>query len=126
MKKILILLTLTSLSSCGVLGIKSNKHTPSEKHNKTQTITKTVDDLRISAGIHVDLYCLDLFKPVDVKVQDGVVYYTGSVHSLKESFAASGIAWKQNGVKKVVNNLKVEEKSISPSATWSSQKSSKR
>lgn len=45
------------------------------------------------------------------KVRNGIVYYTGSVSSMKDSFAASGIAWKQNGVKKVINNLKIEKKS---------------
>ncbi len=66
--------------------------------------------MRISAGIHIDLYALELFKPIDVKVKNGIVYYTGTVRSMKESFAASGVAWKQNGVKEVVNNLKIEKK----------------
>jgi osmotically-inducible protein OsmY len=111
MKTTLLLLLATSLSSCGILNTQVKKPTPNAETSKTRTLTQTANDLRISAGIHVDLYCLELFKPVDVKVKNGVVYLTGSVPSLKESFAASGIAWKQNGVKEVVNNLKVDKNS---------------
>ena len=110
MKKILLLLIATSLSGCWITDTKSKKSPPSAEASKTRTMTQTADDLRISAAIHIDLYCLDLYKPIDVKVKDGVVYYTGSVPSLKESFAASGIAWKQNGVRDVVNDLKIEKK----------------
>jgi hypothetical protein len=111
MRTTLLLLLIISLSSCGILGTQGKKSAPNTGVAKTRTIGETTKDLRISAGIHIDLYCLELYKPIDVKVQNGVVYYTGSVSSLKESFAASGVAWKQNGVKKVVNNLKIEKKS---------------
>jgi len=123
MRNILLLILITSLSSCGLFGIKNtSKPAPSAKRvqearpahdaksQKTRTIGQTAEDLRISAGIHIDLFALDLFKPIDVKVKNGVVYYTGTVRNLKESFAAAGVAWKQNGVKKVVNDLKIEKK----------------
>ena len=126
MRAILLLLIITSLSSCGILGISDKKPASSTEATKTRSIGQTAEDLRISAGIHIDLYCLELLKPIDVKVKNGIVYYTGSVPSLKESFAASGIAWKQNGVKEVVNNLKVGEKVNSPSAIWSSKKNTKK
>lgn len=110
MRTALLLLLITSLSSCGILGNQSKKPTSNTDAAKTRTIGQTAEDLRISAGIHIDLYCLELFKPIDVKVKNGIVYYTGEVPNLKDSFAASGIAWKQNGVKEVVNNLKVSKK----------------
>ena len=112
MRIALLLLLITSLSGCGILSTKGKKSAPNTQTTKTRTIGQATQDLRISAGIHIDLYCLELYKPIDVKVQNGVVYYTGSVPSLKESFAASGVAWKQNGVKKVVNNLKVEKQTL--------------
>jgi len=110
MRITLFLLIITSLSSCGILGTPGKKPSSNPETTKSRTIGQTAEDLRISAGIHIDLYCLELFKPIDVKVKNGIVYYTGSVPSMKESFAASGVAWKQNGVKKVVNNLKVDKK----------------
>lgn len=109
MRTVLLFLLITSLASCEILGNQSKKTTPTTETTETLTIGQTAEDLRISSGIHIDLYCLELYKPIDVKVKNGIVYYTGSVPSLKDSFAASGIAWKQNGVKKVVNNLKVEK-----------------
>ncbi len=114
MRNLILFLLMTSLSSCGIFNThaanKQNPH-PNSKTNapKTSIISQTADDIRISAGIHIDLYALDLFKPIDVKVKNGVVYYTGTVASVKDSFAASGVAWKQNGVKKVVNNLTIQK-----------------
>lgn len=110
-----LLLLIIALSSCGLLKNQTEKPTTTNNTNKapkTRTIGQATDDIRISAGIHIDLYCLELFKPIDVKVKNGIVYYTGSVPSLKDSFAASGVAWKQNGVKEVINNLKVEKKNV--------------
>lgn len=110
MRAVLLLLLITTLSSCAIMGNQGK----SVEATKTRAIGQTAEDLRISAGIHIDLYSLELYKPIDVKVRNGIVYYTGSVSSMKDSFAASGIAWKQNGVKKVINNLKIEKKSSHP------------
>ena len=107
MRAVLLLLLIITLSSCAIMGNQGK----SVEATKTRAIGQTAEDLRISAGIHIDLYSLELYKPIDVKVRNGIVYYTGSVSSMKDSFAASGIAWKQNGVKKVINNLKIEKKS---------------
>lgn len=110
MKNILVFLLITSLSSCAIMTAQTKKPTNDGKAQKTRTIAQTANDLRISTGIHVDLYCLELYKPVNVEVKNGVVHYTGTVPSLKESFAALGVAWKQNGVKEVINDLKIEKK----------------
>ena len=110
MKNVLVLLLITSLSSCAIMSAQTKKPTNDKKETKTRTISQTANDLRISTGIHVDLYCLELYKPVNVEVKNGIVHYTGTVPSLKESFAASGVAWKQNGVKQVINDLKIEKK----------------
>lgn len=110
MKNAILFLLVISLPSCAIMTAQTKKPINDTKTTKNRTIAQTANDLRISTGIHVDLYCLELYKPVNVEVKNGVVHYTGTVPSLKESFAASGVAWKQNGVKEVINDLKIEKK----------------
>ena len=68
MRIALLLLLITSLSGCGILSTKGKKSAPNTQTTKTRTIGQATQDLRISAGIHIDLYFLELYKPIDVKV----------------------------------------------------------
>lgn len=58
----LLLLLITTLSSCAIMGNQGK----SVEATKTRAIGQTAEDLRISAGIHIDLYSLELYKPIDV------------------------------------------------------------
>ena len=49
--------------------------TSSTEHTKTRTTGQTAENLYTLAGIHIDLYCLGLYKPIDVKIKDAVLCY---------------------------------------------------
>ncbi len=53
---------------------------------------------------------LELYKPIEVTVRGGKVIYIGSVPTEKDSLLATGVAWKQNGVKAVINKLAVDHR----------------
>ena len=113
MHKILFLFITVILSGCtAICGEKGNKDTVPT----SRTLSQTAEDMRISAAIHTDLAALDLYKPIDVNVRGGKVIYTGSVPTEKDSFMAVGVAWKQNGVNGVINELKVENQKSSMNA----------
>ncbi len=111
-KGALYLFIIIMLSSCTLTEYfrktskPSNKITYNEQH-QTRTLKQTGSDLRISSGIHIDLVALDLYKQVTVTVNKGIVTYTGTVPTERDKLVALGVAWKQNGVKKVINNLEV-------------------
>jgi len=81
---------------------------------KDRTVGSTVDDVKISAGIKKDFVSKgfrDLYTKINVEVVDGRVLYTGTVATDDDIMKAVDIAWAQNGVTEVVNELAVDEKS---------------
>ena len=72
---------------------------------------KPVTDDFISDTVRQHLAADSLVKggDIDVQVKDGVVTRKGAVHEQKQKEKAERIAKKINGVKSVVNNLKVEK-----------------
>lgn len=109
MRTIISFLALISLFACASHTNISKTYDAQTSKTTAQKIKQPVDDSRISLGIHADLAGLKLYKPIDVKVTNGKVIYTGTVRSEKDSLLAVGIAWKQNGVHEVINELKVDE-----------------
>lgn len=81
---------------------------------KDRSIGETIDDAKISAGIKKNFISegfKDLYAKIDIEVSDGRVLYTGTVANDEDIMKAVDIAWKQNGVKEVVNELQVDVKS---------------
>lgn len=58
-----------------MLGMQGKTSTSSTEHTKTRTTGQTAENLYTLAGIHIDLYCLGLYKPIDVKIKDAVLCY---------------------------------------------------
>lgn len=113
MRAILLLLVMTTLSGCWLTGSAGKEKKTSQNNapaSKSRTLTQTADDIRISAALHLDLAALKLYKPITATVLRGKVTYTGTVQTERDSLIALGVAWKQNGVKEVENNLKVLNK----------------
>lgn len=112
MKGTFFLIIITMLSSCALTEYfgkesKSSSNITQNQRHQTRTLKQSASDLRISSGIYLDLVALDLYKSITVTVNKGFVTYTGTVPTARDSLVALGVAWKQNGVKKVINNLKV-------------------
>jgi osmotically-inducible protein OsmY len=81
---------------------------------KDRTVKESVVDTRISAGIKKDFIGKGfraLYTKIDVEVVEGRVLYTGSVATDEDMITAVDIAWAQSGVKEVINELQVDDKS---------------
>lgn len=81
---------------------------------KDRNSGSTVEDIKISACIKKDFISKGfhaLYTKINVDVIEGKVLYTGSVATDDDVMQAVDIAWAQNGVTEVVNELQVDEKS---------------
>ena len=80
--------------------------------SSTEPMHEQVDDSAITTKIKAKLMADTSVKGRDVSVDtvEGTVYLTGRVQSDEESRAAERIARETSGVKKVVNNLKVGDR----------------
>jgi osmotically-inducible protein OsmY len=76
-----------------------------------RSVGNAVDDITIGTKIRNAYFqhSVDkLFGPVEVKVSEGRVLLTGKVESQELRSKATELAWQVNGVKEVINEVKVE------------------
>ncbi len=81
---------------------------------KDQPIKETASDAKISASIKASFLKRGvgkLYAKISVDVVSGAALYTGSVSSEEDVATALEIAWDQEGVKEVINELKIDENS---------------
>lgn len=82
--------------------------------SKDRSLGGAIDDATISAKIKKEFISegfRDLYTKIDVEVMNGRVMYTGSVKDEDDILKAVEIAWKQRGVREVINELHVDDKS---------------
>ena len=81
---------------------------------KDRSVGDAVEDAKISAKIKAN-FIKDgfraLYAKIDVEVIDGRVMYTGVVDSEEDIMKALEIAWNQEGVKEVLNELQTDKNS---------------
>lgn len=109
---ILLLLPLT-LSSC-FPAVFTSATSATFAVAKDRSVNETMSDVKLSAALRADLIknsFRDIYTKINVEVIDGRVLYTGKVDTEEQILQAVEIAWKQKGVKEVVNELKVDSKS---------------
>lgn len=78
---------------------------------KDKTVGNTVDDFAIRTKIHNDLFRRDansLFNRVNVKVSEGKVLLMGYVTTPEDRMEAVRIAWSQDGVVEVINEIQID------------------
>lgn len=113
MRILAMILAMISVSGC-MPAIFTTAASTTVAVAKDRTVGSAVDDVKISAGIKKDFVSKgfhDLYTKVNVEVMDGRVLYTGTVGTDDDIMKAVDIAWAQNGVTEVVNELAVDEKS---------------
>ncbi len=112
-KYALLLATMTILSGClPVIGGAAVGTTLGAA--KDRSMSEALDDVKISAGIKKSFLSKgfrSLYTKIDAQVVEGRVLYTGTVASDEDVMTAMDIAWEQNGVKEVVNELQISENS---------------
>lgn len=108
-----IILMLFTLSSClpAIFGAAA-KTTMIASRDKS--FSGAVSDITLSAKIKKSFITegfRELYTKIDVEVIQGRVMYTGTVQTEEDIMKAVEIAWKQEGVKEVINELKIDENS---------------
>lgn len=81
---------------------------------KDRPAADTVKDMRIAAAIKASFAknnFRELYTKISVEVVQGRVLYTGTVDNDNDAVSAVAIAWDQEGVTEVLNELKVDKKS---------------
>ncbi len=81
---------------------------------KDRTGSEVVNDIKIAAGIRkafITKGFKGLYAKIDTQVMEARVLYTGTVASDEDVITAVDIAWSQEGVKEVVNELNISENS---------------
>jgi osmotically-inducible protein OsmY len=78
-----------------------------------RSVGAAVDDTVIQANVNHELlqHSEQLFRKVGVEVIEGRVLLTGVVPSADDRVTATRLAWKVKGVKEVLNELEISDKS---------------
>jgi osmotically-inducible protein OsmY len=110
-----ILFCVVILSGCGAVGTTLTAITKGgQLHEQDRTLGDGVSDLVIETTINHRYFRTDindLFQNVDVDVIEGRAFLTGNVKQHQTMIKAVDLAWEVKGVKEVINELQVENKS---------------
>ena len=104
---------LISASACGPYVVISAGSTAGVVAAQERTVGHAIDDLSIKTAIiskFVQKDTNDLLINVDVEVSEGRVLLTGDVNKAETAMNAVKLAWQVEGVKEVLNELKVNDK----------------
>jgi osmotically-inducible protein OsmY len=110
---LLIGISLLSLTACGPGAVISAGSTVGVVAAQERTVGRAVDDLTIKTAI-ISRYAQkdvnDLLVNVDVELSEGRVLLTGDVNKQETAIEAVKLAWQVEGVKEVLNELKINDK----------------
>ncbi len=109
---LLIIFLLSSILSGCVAAVGTGVISLGLSAAKDKTIGQSIDDSAISSSIKRSFLVSGfkkLYIRINVEVEKGRVLYTGYVKDDQDILTAIDIAWKQKGVKEVINELIVED-----------------
>ena len=95
-----------------MLGVFTATTTAGMALAKNRTVGDTIDDVTIATKIKKAFLTegfTSLYAKINTEVMQGRVLYTGSVETEEDMMQAVEIAWRQQGVKEVVNELTIED-----------------
>ena len=113
MKKLLLFILPIILSAC-LPAILTGTTASVAEFAKDMPAEETIKDIRISSAIKaafVKNNFRELYTKIKVEVVGGRVLYTGIVDGDADAIKAVEIAWSQEGVNEVINELKVDKNS---------------
>jgi osmotically-inducible protein OsmY len=112
MKKLLSFLLVLSLAACSVTAgqEKGSSVVALQERSAGHTVDDTTIRTKLNA-IYASKDFKDLFWNVDIRVNEGRVLLTGNVNKPETSVEAVRVAWTVDGVKEVINELQVNDKS---------------
>lgn len=111
LNRIVIIISIFALSGCMpvLFGIGAHAQIAATRN---KSVTKATKDIAIANAIRKE-YLLNGFKKlyasITIDAADGNVQLTGTVENEEDVITAVEIAWNQNGVKEVLNELTVDQ-----------------
>ena len=110
MNKLIILLLSFFIISCGPTLVTTGTKTAVEQKNDNKTLRESWDDSTIKLDIKEKYFSYDatLFTKIDVEVELGKVLLTGVVPFGDMRLEAVRLAWQQEGVVEVLNEISID------------------
>ena len=110
MSKLVVLFFSFLIIGCGPTLITSGAKTAVEQQSDDKTMRESWDDATIKLGIKEKYFALDatLFTKIDVEVELGKVLLTGVVPFGDMRLEAVRLAWQQEGVIEVLNEISID------------------
>ena len=110
MNKLIILLLSFFIIGCGPTLVTTGAKTAVEQQNDDKSLRESWDDATIKLGIKEKYFSYDatLFTRIDVEVELGKVLLTGVVPYGDMRLEAVRLAWKQDGVIEVLNEISID------------------
>ena len=110
MNKIAILFLSFFIIGCGPSLVTTGAKTAVEQQTDNKTMRESWDDATIKLGIKEKYFALDatLFTKIDVEVELGKVLLTGVVPFGDMRLEAVRLAWQQEGVVEVLNEISID------------------
>ena len=110
MNKLVILLLSFLIISCGPTLVATGAKKAVEQQSDDKTMRESWDDATIKLGIKEKYFSYDatLFTKIDVEVELGKVLLTGVVPFSDMRLEAVRLAWQQEGVVEVLNEISID------------------
>ena len=110
MNKLVVLILSFLIISCGSTLVTTGAKTAVEQQSDDKTMRESWDDATIKLGIKEKYFSYDatLFTKIDVEVELGKVLLTGVVPFGDMRLEAVRLAWQQNGVNEVLNEISID------------------
>ena len=108
-KRLIILISVLFIG-CGPSLISTGAKTVIKENEDEKTFSESWDDATIKLGIKEKYFSYDatLFTRIDVEVELGKVLLTGVVPYGDMRLEAVRLAWKQDGVNEVLNEISID------------------
>ena len=110
MNKLVVLILSFLIISCGPTLVTTGTKTVVEQQSDDKTMRESWDDATIKLGIKEKYFSFDatLFTKIDVEVELGKVLLTGVVPFGDMKLEAVRLAWQQEGVVEVLNEISID------------------
>lgn len=111
---LLLLLAPLFVGACTPLGVAIGAGATAATASQSERgLEGTAKDIALKTEINHYLFQrnVDLFSAVGLSVDDGRVLLTGSVEKPEDRIEAARLAWKAEGVREVINEIQVVDKS---------------
>ena len=109
---VILAVSLLALSGCAPFFVFGGSAKAGTTLSKEQTVGSSIDDVNIWSKIKADFLrdhkkIPGVLTTVSVEVSEGRVLLTGTVKSADDRLKVLRIAWEQNGVREVINEIKL-------------------